>query len=56
MWGGVALLSLGLGVTVLAFLTFKSYGFLVIAWGLVAAGIVEFWRGCERARRGGRLK
>lgn len=56
MWVGVALLGLGLGVTVLAFLTFKSHGFLVIAWGLVAAGIVELWRGFERARRGGRLK
>lgn len=56
MWVGVALLGLGLGVTVLTLLMFESHGFLVVAWGVVAAGIVEFWRGFERARHGGKLK
>jgi len=56
MWLGLALFGLGLGLTLVTFLTFEKHGFLVITWGLIAAGIVEFWRGFERARRGGKLK
>ncbi len=43
------------GLAVLTFLTYNYTGFLLLPCGMIAAGIVAFSRGWDRASKGGRI-